>query len=71
MKTKLNVGCGDEYFDDYINLDKGRCKCDVKWDVEETPWPFEDNSMELIFCKHLLEHIQKDKIIPFFEEINR
>lgn len=71
MKTKLNVGCGDDYLDDHINLDKGRCKCDVKWDVEETPWPFEDDSMDTIFCKHLLEHIQKDKIIPFFVEINR
>ena len=71
MKKRLNIGCGNDYLDEYINLDKGNCKCDVKWDVEETPWPFEDNSMEMIFCKHLLEHINKDKIIPFFREVNR
>lgn len=71
MKTWLQLGCGGDYREDHINLDKGNCKCDVKWDVEDTPWPFEDNSMDRVMAKHLLEHIKKDKIIPFFKEIHR
>ena len=33
--------------------------------------PFEDNSVELIYCSHTLEHLEEDKAIHFLTECHR
>ena len=34
---KLNLGCGTDYKEGWINVDMGDCKCDVKHDLENFP----------------------------------
>lgn len=61
----VNLGCGDaiarpiEQDQDWINLDKTLHKgVDLVADLEEG-LPFEDNSVDLLYASHVLEHIRK------------
>ena len=58
---KLNLGCGKDYIDDWINVDfYDDSKCDVVHDLEVFPWPWEDDSVSEILIKHTLEHLGAD-----------
>ena len=59
MRKKINIGCGADILDGYINLDYHDQKgVDVIWDIKKTPWPFKDNNFSEAFCSHTLEHIK-------------
>ena len=53
---KLNLGCGNNKLDGYINVDKYG-EPDLKFDLEKFPWPWKDNSIEEIVMHHVLEHL--------------
>jgi hypothetical protein len=57
--TKLNLGCGHNKKQDYINVD---CEGDpdVKWDLERFPWPWKDSTVTQILMVHVLEHLGQD-----------
>ena len=55
---KLNLGCGFNKYEGYVNVDsEPECKPDTVWDLEKTPWPWEDSSVEEIKLEHVLEHL--------------
>jgi SAM-dependent methyltransferase len=55
---KLNLGCGFDKRDGFINADGfAACAPDVLMDIETTPWPFEDDAFDYILMKHVLEHV--------------
>jgi hypothetical protein len=55
---KLNLGCGHRKLDGYVNADAvPDCQPDVVFDIEQTPWPWADNSVSDIFLSHVLEHV--------------
>lgn len=54
---KLNVACGDDYEEDYINLDyypNENSKIDAKCDVKKLP--YDDNTIDEIKAFHIIEH---------------
>ena len=58
---KLNLGCGKDYIDDWVNVDfYDDSKCDVIHDLEEFPWPWENDSVSEIKIIHTLEHLGAD-----------
>lgn len=69
--SKLNLGCGPDYRDGWVNVDSGNCKSDVKHDIEQIPWPFDDNSVENIEMQHILEHIHRINFIHVVREMYR
>ncbi len=55
---KLNLGCGYKHKEGFINLDTFTdCKPDVLHNLEEFPYPFDDNSVEEIILDNVLEHL--------------
>jgi len=68
---KLNLGCGTDYRDGWVNVDKGSCRCDVQHDIEVTPWPFENSSVGEILLQHVMEHIHKERFVDIVREMYR
>jgi predicted SAM-dependent methyltransferase len=56
-KQYLNIGCGPNLDDKYLNLDyQWRPKLDLCWDITKGI-PLSDNSIQGIYTEHCLEHI--------------
>lgn len=54
--VKINLGCGAKKLAGYVNVDIcGRP--DVKCNLSEFPWPFDDSSVDEITSEHFLEHV--------------
>jgi len=70
IPDRLNIGCGNDYREDWYNVDIGDCKKDAYMDVTK-PLPFEDNTFKLVFAQHVLEHISRGSFFNVFREINR
>ena len=55
---KLNLGCGFDKREGFVNADGfPECAPDVLMDIETFPWPFDDNAFDEILMKHVLEHV--------------
>ena len=54
-KLKLNLGCGGSKLVNFINIDnEDITEPDLKLDLMNFPWPFEDNSVDHIVAKDIL-----------------
>lgn len=58
-ELKLNLGCGKNHKEGYINVDKFG-EPDLRHDLESFPWPWEDSSISEILLIHVLEHLGQD-----------
>lgn len=56
---KLNLGCGKNHRDGYLNVDKFG-EPDLRHDLEIFPWPWQDSSVSEIELNHVLEHLGQD-----------
>jgi len=55
---KLNLGCGKDIKQGYVNLDNVKLGgVDVVHNLNKVPYPFKDNTFEEIYCSHILEHL--------------
>jgi SAM-dependent methyltransferase len=67
---KLHLGCGNDYKKGYINIDASKdVNPDKVWNLEKTPLPFKDNSVDEVLAFHVLEHI--NNFIPLMHELHR
>ena len=62
-EKKIHLGCGSKIFPDWINIDMNP-KGDFTLDLREG-LPFADNSVELIYTEHALEHFYREHDAPF------
>lgn len=69
MNNKLNIGCGNDIREGFINLDIADLQgVDIVCDIENSPLPFEDNTFEYVLCNDVLEHVDVAKVL---KEIHR
>lgn len=64
MTNKLNIGCGNDIRDGFVNLDITQLPgVDVVCDIDREVLPFEDNFFEYILCNDVLEHVEYIKVL--------
>lgn len=67
---KLNLGCGPELRDGWVNVDRVPGPgVDVVHDVDVHPWPWPDCSAGTVYAKDLFEHI--DDPVGFMAQAHR
>ncbi len=67
----LNLGCGNRYHPDWINVDFVKTGPNViQYDLLKGI-PFEDNSFDVVYHSHLLEHFPKSYAPNFIKECFR
>jgi SAM-dependent methyltransferase len=67
---RLDLGCGDRKRDGFVGVDVwAGPDVDVVCDLERYPWPWEDDSVDEIFCSHYAEHVRE--FSPFMDEVYR
>ena len=55
---KLNIGSGYKKYDGFLNIDSfAGCEPDRLVDIEKDKLPFEDNTVDEVYCHHILEHL--------------
>ena len=72
MALKLNLGCGENHVNGYVNVDQHGAP-DVRFNLEEFPWPWDDNSAEEVLMVHVLEHLGQtaESYLKIIQEIYR
>lgn len=66
---KLNLGCGRDIREGWVNLDQARLPgVDVVHNLERVPLPFDDGHFDHIHAKDVLEHVE---YIPLLAELHR
>jgi len=56
--NKLNLGCGEDYKESYLNVDfHDHFKVDKVYNLNSFPYPFEDSYFDEIVAFHVLEHL--------------
>lgn len=67
---RLNLGCGGKAEPGYTNVDLVKQDgVDIVCDLDIAPWPFLDNSVELILARDVFEHVHN--AITFMTECHR
>ncbi|CAN5399792.1 hypothetical protein BH23BAC1_BH23BAC1_21180 [soil metagenome] len=66
FELKVNIGAGPKGKEGWINVDAYKqpginCIYDCR-----TELPFQDESVDMIFCEHFVEHLDYTEEIPFF-----
>lgn len=71
---KLNLGCGQNKLEGYVNVDcQSAANPDVLHHLEDFPWPFEASSVDEVVMNHVLEHLGADAevFVSIFQELYR
>ena len=57
LPVKLNLGCGPNRRDGWVNVDLFDPAADLQLDLRAA-WPFPDGSVSYIYCEHMFEHFE-------------
>lgn len=67
----LNLGCGNVFHEDWINIDHISSSKHVKqYDISKNI-PLEDDSVDFLYHSHVLEHLTKKNGLIFLKECHR
>jgi predicted SAM-dependent methyltransferase len=67
----LNLGCGDRYHKDWINLDMGKKRFGIISHNLISGIPFPENMFDVVYHSHVLEHFSKSDGKKLIEECYR
>jgi len=68
---KLNIACGENYKNDWVNLDFHTDSHDVRKVNILDGLPFEDDFFDVVYIGHFLEHLNQSQIRFVLEEVKR
>ena len=67
---KLDLGCGENKREGFTGVDL-YAQADVKCDLMQFHWPWQDSSIDEIWCSHFFEHIAGPMRVRFMDEVWR
>lgn len=67
----LNLGCGGRFHPAWVNLDLNPQHASVRRHDVTAPLPFADRTFDAVYHAHLLEHLPRDRAVPFLGECLR
>jgi len=68
MKTKLHIGCGNKYIPGFIHIDaRDLPHVDYVTTAEKLDM-FADDSVDLIYCCHMIEHLHRYEVESVLRE---
>ena len=67
----LNLGCGMRFHPDWTNIDVTTESSQVQLHDVRNGLPFPDDTFDIVYHSHLLEHLPKEKALPFCRECHR
>jgi glycosyltransferase involved in cell wall biosynthesis/predicted SAM-dependent methyltransferase len=67
----LNLGCGSKYHNDWVNVDMVSMNNGVIQHNLEEPLPFDENSFDVVYHSHVLEHFSRNVAFKFIRECHR
>jgi SAM-dependent methyltransferase len=66
----LHLGSGLSDIKNTISVDiNSKSNPDITWDLNKTPWPFEENFFDIIIAMNVVEHLKE--IISVMQQIHR
>lgn len=65
---KLNMGSGGTTIKGFKNVDVNPNLADICWDLRNTPYPFDDRSVNYIVAHHIVEHLYAHENLAFMDE---
>ncbi|MEI6478506.1 MAG: methyltransferase domain-containing protein [bacterium] len=69
---KLDIGCGKNKAAGFHGVDSIQFDgVDTVMDVRETPWPWEDDSVDEVHSSHFVEHLTNNERVKFWNELGR
>lgn len=70
--TKIDIGCGMQKIPTFYGIDKNpNSQADLILDFIKEKLPFDDNSIEEIICRDVIEHITYHDMVNLMNEIWR
>ncbi len=71
INRHLNLGCGERFHPDWVNLDLHPTSPSVRqWDLQKD-LPFPDESFDVVYHSHVLEHFSKADGLQLLESCKR
>jgi predicted SAM-dependent methyltransferase len=67
----VNLGCGNRYHSDWINIDMVATGPGVMVHDLSTGIPLDDRSCDMVYHSHVIEHIRREHILAFMRECCR
>jgi predicted SAM-dependent methyltransferase len=71
MKTYLNLGCGERFHPDWVNIDLTANRTGVISHDLAKGIPFQSNHADAVYLAAVFEHIRREDAAPFLREIHR
>ncbi len=69
-KIQIDLGCGKNKQSGFVGIDIRDCGQEIVWDVREGI-PFPDNSVDMVYSSHTMEHFDDGECEDVLREIYR
>lgn len=70
-RALLNIGCGQVFHPDWTNIDLITINPLVKEVDIRRGLPYPDNTFDVVYHSHILEHLDREEVIPFLKSCFR